>query len=78
MDRPCRQSVIALALPAPQDVRPVGKTIWLASITAPLADKTVRPANRLKISGASSIIREQMLKFRQRAGEWQVIAGERD
>ena len=55
-DGACREPVIALALATPQDVRRVGKPIRLARLVAPDTAKTISPADRFEIGGASQII----------------------
>jgi hypothetical protein len=63
-DRSGHDAVIPLALPTDQDVRTSLEPIGFASLAAPAADKATRPANRLKIGGASEVIGKKLLELR--------------
>jgi hypothetical protein len=67
-------AVIAFALAAPEDMRPVGKPIWLTGLAAPLTCEPGAPADRLKVSGPGGIIGKEFLELRERAAERQIIA----
>jgi len=62
-DRSRCKPVIALATSAPQDVRPVGKAVWLARIAAPLAYEAIRPADSFQVCRTGSIVREYFLEL---------------
>ncbi len=69
-NRPGSERRILFASTAAQyNRRTRSEAVRLADVPALLASEAVRPANRLQITGASAVIREDALKFRKARGE---------
>ena len=59
-------------------MRAVFYPIRLTGFATPDTNKLIRPADRLQVGGASRVVRKELLEFRQRAREWEIVAGEGD
>lgn len=65
---------VAVAMTTPTNAGAIGEAIRLSGCAAVVANEPVAPSGALKVGRAGRFVREQSLKLRKRAREWQIVS----